>query len=217
MSSGYPSLTIRTGKLPGIDPSIIEREFQNQQALIFRQTGVIVPLIGFRQAEGLEERNCQFLIEDRCVMSFTILESNEFWVPVQFADISKLGPGSRLQAREHVLPGFEPQGSIIKGDEAARELWQKDGYRTATGAEYVNAVVFDIIMAHLLEFLVPALVDYYLTRLAIRVPALISIVRQRFTLEELTSALGSKLQSLGSIRNLTAILEQLLAEQAIRA
>ena len=217
MASVYPSLTLRTGDLLGLDTKALELGLGNQQALLFHQTGVIPPQINFHHDQALGERNCRFFMDETCLVSFTTLAQDEFWASVELVEVAHVGSGRNWKAREQVLTGLRAQGCILEGDEAARDFWVNQGYGIAADADYVLALVSATLNTYKCELLVPALVEYYLTRLAANAPVLISSIRQRFKPEELTLALQSKLQSLGSVKHLTGVLEEILAEKVIRA
>jgi type III secretory pathway component EscV len=63
---------------------------------------------------------------------------------------------------------------------------------------------------HVADFVVPDLVEHYLQQLSDNLPDLVRTVRATFTMDQLTSLLQEKVRAGGSIRNLPAVLEDLL-------
>src|SRR5581483_8780307 len=133
MATGYPSLTFRVGKMADTDREFLVQSLPTTQARLFSETGVIIPLISLREDSGLEPGTCQLLFGERAVITFPMLQDDEFWASAVFAEVTGPRFGRTWDGREHVLPGLVPMGSAFKGDSAAQELWDKGGFATFRG------------------------------------------------------------------------------------
>jgi tetratricopeptide (TPR) repeat protein len=61
------------------------------------------------------------------------------------------------------------------------------------------------------QLLTPDLVEYYLTRLRVNLPALVNTIRHYFSIEDLTQKLRYRLSCQSSIKNLPRVLEELIS------
>jgi flagellar biosynthesis component FlhA len=215
MTKTYPSLTVCVGKSSIVDHAALSSALQQIQQQFFNETGVVIPLIQLRDGDDLDGRTCHLLMNESPLITFPQLDTSEFWVPLGAAEVTGTRFGRTWTAREQQLPGAGAPGSVVQGDAAARLLWTNQRYTAIASVEYIAAAIYSTIKKHAVELLVQDLVDHYLFRLKEKSSVLVEVARHCFKLEDLTLALRSALGTSGSIKNLPAILGQLLAAQVV--
>jgi len=196
MDSTFPTLTLLVGTLPGIERSLLEMEMALTQTLFINELGLITPLLNVQADDTLPSGAYQLQMNGQRLTPITGLKPNEFWVLFPASELTEPMFGRAWRARPAVEPNFGNEAAIVEGDDAARQLWQEHGHDTRSPAHYIVFTVAAEIRKRAAEFLVPGLVDYYLTKLHSPYPALVDSARQQFDLATLTESLRPKLPTL---------------------
>ena len=210
MDSTFPTLTLFVGPLPGIDRSRLEIELALLQTLFVDELGLITPLLNVQADESLPAGAYRLQLNEQRLPPIEGIKPHEFWVLYPADALTEPKFGRTWRARPAVEPNFGNAAAIVEGDDAARQLWQENGHDTRGPTEYVVFTVAAEIRKRADEFLVPALAEYYLTKLRSPYPALVDSARQQFDLATLTEALRAKLRARESIKDLRTILEDML-------
>ncbi len=217
MTENTPTcLTLYTGRLLGIDRGQLEILLSSLQETLFQQTGVITPPVRTQSDDSLQDKEFQLAIGDRRLEGLESIGIDEFWVLSQAAE--QVDGTERWGRTWSARPSREPvtgaDAAIVKGDEAAAQIWTDNGYTTFNALGQIIFLTLATAYAHASEFLTPDLVEYYLTRLHATYPVLVDVVRQQFDTAALTGALQRTVKTRQSIRDLRGVLEELVAQTA---
>jgi type III secretory pathway component EscV len=214
MDAAQPSIKVHLGALPGIDRSQLESEFSGFQEMFFSELGIIIPVIQLVDDPSLPENVLQVYINDEPQPPIESIAEGEFWLYL---------PASQVQGQQYyertweARPGIEPntgsEASIVRGDDADRQLWIDNGNDTRSRQGYLVFSVAAQIRRQPASFLSLELIDYYLTRLKDSYPDLVDIAGRMLDPGELHERLRLQLQAGSSIQNLPALLEEILVEK----
>jgi flagellar biosynthesis component FlhA len=206
-----PSLTLHLGRLPWIDRASLAAGFTSLQSDIFDEIGVLIPLLKIKEDSQLAEDAFQLEINGQMHGPFTAISAHEFLLNMSLDDLGQHEWwGQTWHARESIDSNGSTLAAIVEGDDNARKLWAQKEFDTHSPTEYVIFITAAILRKHASHFLDSFLVEHYLTQLDQHVPALVRAVRKRFDTPTLQQCLENELTNGESIRDLPAVLENLL-------
>jgi type III secretory pathway component EscV len=144
---------------------------------------------------------------------------------IRIAHGAKLAPLLRQSKLEEIQRDlFQSRGVLCPLPVCQEEAgFKEDGWEVLLNEQQIVPVtespiwplLFEKLEEHAAEFVGPVAVEFHLQQLAGNVPDLIAAVRAAFTIEQLMSLLRAKVQAGSSIRDLAAVLEDLLQSSVL--
>jgi len=227
MENNYPSLILYTGKIPGLDVSAIKENLLQTQEALFSEFGVIIPLIQVEMDEMLPDGTFRLKINSQMQEMGAGLDVGEYWVYMsretyQEYFVGTLGAqAEEFSVRDSIEPNSGYPAIIIKPSPAVQAMFllsDKNLGSILREAEldvreqlgYITFCVAADLRRNVAELVTDGLTRYMLSKLEAKAPALVKAVSQEISLEGVTQELQRRVAARQSIRDLPAILDEML-------
>lgn len=192
---------------PGADGRSIEKAFDQTKDLLFYELGLYLPRMHLGYDERLEANAFRIQLNDLRLPPRSGLSPDAFFVDAPPESLSFLGG----EVRPATHPADGSRGTAAEYSEEALEKCREKSFSTWGPADFVMLCLAAEIRKHAGNFLSAGTVQFSLSLLKERFPALVDAASRRFELKTLVPVLRELLDEAVSIRNLPHILEGLLA------
>jgi tetratricopeptide (TPR) repeat protein len=207
-SRDITSLALHLSQSSSLNREELGENLIGTQEVIFQDSGVIIPRVMVIESGDLAQPEFQLQINDEKLPVVTGLAPGEFLVSVPFDEVKESYPDGR--------PSIEPvsgsPAAILKIPEEVRQDYLAQGQRVLDPVGYLIFCLAAELRPVRDRVLTAELVDFYLSKLKVRFPALVNVARYYFSPEELALKLRERLSAQSSIRNLPVALEAVLGE-----
>jgi type III secretory pathway component EscV len=234
MESKFPSLTLFTGQMPGIDLAELEKGLPAIQETLYYELGLITPLIHLENDKELPEQNFCVMIDDRRLERRTGLSAGEFWAAmtqeVYREGLQQLPPdqnqGAELLLAEMILrdstdpntgvpaivlrPSVVLEGIFVEANFDIVEYFRLNGITVRDQLGYVIFCVAADLRKHTDELLSTELARYYLKKIEPSFPDLVAAAEQEIGIEQIRQELQAQVKKGQSIFNFPTVLDQIL-------
>jgi flagellar biosynthesis component FlhA len=208
VTSVEPSLTLKLSRSLVSDQRAIEEGLQLLQEFFFNELGIICPSPVIREGTDLPDPSFQVQINDLQLEPTAGLDADEFVAsraPSELAALLSLP----APARPTVNPNTGDEFSIVPGISLMPQI-QGAGISTWDHRGFIAFHVAAAVRKNAALLLDGELVQHYLNRLQATHPVLVRAVHECFDEGTLLELLRQKLQAQASIKNMPAVLDELL-------